>query len=108
MIFGERQKAVRSPIFSVDANRRRFAVTGAGMYQSAEAYAQEAAAVCELGFSAYKYRPARAGRGSSNGRAHAPRSVGICLDAHGWWRMGDKSYSSATIDSLARAIAPVA
>ena len=44
MIFGERQIAVRSPIFSTQT---AFAVTGAGMYQSAEAYAQEAAAVCK-------------------------------------------------------------
>ena len=27
--------------------------------------------------------------------------VGLCLDAHAWWRMGDKSYSSAIVDFLA-------
>ena len=68
------------------------------MYQSAEAYAQEAAAVCELGLR--RHRPPGPTRiiGRSSFALAGP-SVGICLDAHGWWRMGDKSYSSATIDS---------
>ncbi len=82
----------------------------AGMYQSAESYAQEAAAVCELGFSAYKYRPAL-GPDEDHRTVELMRQalgphVSICLDAHGWWRMGDKSYSPATIESLARDISP--
>lgn len=82
----------------------------AGMYQNAESYAEEAAAVCELGFSAYKYRPAL---GPSEDlrtvelmRQAVGPEVGLCLDAHGWWRMGDKSYDASTIESLARDIAP--
>jgi L-alanine-DL-glutamate epimerase-like enolase superfamily enzyme len=82
----------------------------AGMYQSAEAYAEEAAAVCELGFSAYKYRPALGPdedlRTVELMRQALGSGVGICLDAHGWWRMGDKSYDPSTIETLARAIAP--
>ena len=31
--------------------------------------------------------------------------VGLCLDAHAWWRMGDASYSSAIVEFLAEAIA---
>ncbi|MBT3636689.1 MAG: mandelate racemase/muconate lactonizing enzyme family protein [Opitutae bacterium] len=82
----------------------------AGMYQSAESYAQEAASVCELGFSAYKYRPAL-GPGEDLRTVELMRQavgpdVGLCLDAHGWWRMGDKSYDASTIETLARDIAP--
>jgi L-alanine-DL-glutamate epimerase-like enolase superfamily enzyme len=33
-------------------------------------------------------------------------NIGICLDAHGWWRMGDNSYAPSTIEEIARAIAP--
>jgi L-alanine-DL-glutamate epimerase-like enolase superfamily enzyme len=82
----------------------------AGMYQSAESYAEEAAAVCELGFSAYKYRPALGPvedlRTVELMRHAVGSDVGLCLDAHGWWRMGDKSYDAFTIETLAREIAP--
>ena len=82
----------------------------AGMYQSAEAYAEEAAAVCELGFSAYKYRPALGPdedlRTVELMRQAVGPEVGLCLDAHGWWRMGDKSYDALTIEKLAREVAP--
>jgi len=80
------------------------------MYQSAEAYAEEAAAVCELGFSAYKYRPALGPaedlRTVELMRQAVGPEVGLCLDAHGWWRMGDKSYDAPTIEKLAREVAP--
>ena len=82
----------------------------AGMYQSAESYAHEAAAVCELGFSAYKYRPALGPaedlRTVELMREAVGPEVGLCLDAHGWWRMGDKSYDASTIETLAHDIAP--
>ena len=58
----------------------------AGMYQSAELYAEEAVAVCELGFEAYKFRPAL---GSAEDlrtvelmRRAVGSDVGLCLDAH--------------------------
>ena len=80
----------------------------AGMYQTPEAYAEEAAAVCELGFQAYKYRPALGPvedlRTVELMREAVGSQVGLCLDAHAWWRMGDKSYSSAIVDFLAEAI----
>ena len=82
----------------------------AGMYQSAEAYAEEATAVCELGFSAYKYRPALGPdedlRTVELMRQAVGPEIGLCLDAHGWWRMGDKSYDGSTILKLAREVAP--
>ena len=80
----------------------------AGMYQSAEGYAEEAAAVCELGFEAYKFRPALGPaedlRTVELMRAAVGSDVGLCLDAHAWWRMGDASYSSSIVEFLAEAI----
>ena len=81
----------------------------AGMYQTAEKYAEEAAAVCELGFEAYKYRPALGPaedlRTVELMREAVTSEVGLCLDAHAWWRMGDRTYSSAIVEFLAEAIA---
>ncbi len=78
----------------------------AGMYQSAEAYAAEAAAVCEQGFEAYKYRPALGPeedvRTVQLMREALGPEVGICMDAHAWWRMGHRSYGKKTIESIAR------
>ncbi|MEC8420260.1 MAG: mandelate racemase/muconate lactonizing enzyme family protein [Verrucomicrobiota bacterium] len=80
----------------------------AGMYQTAEKYAEEAAAVCELGFEAYKFRPALGPaedlRTVELMRAAVGSDVGLCLDAHAWWRMGDASYSSSIVEFLAEAI----
>ena len=81
----------------------------AGMYQTAEKYAEEAAAVCELGFEAYKYRPALGPaedlRTVELMREAVTSEVGLCLDAHAWWRMGDRTYSPAIVEFLAEAIA---
>ena len=82
----------------------------AGMYMPPEGYAEEAAAVQDLGFPAYKLRPA-AGPAGDLLIAEAVRRVtgtefGMMLDCHGWWRMGDRSYSPGTIEDLCRALAP--
>ncbi|MBI2194324.1 MAG: mandelate racemase/muconate lactonizing enzyme family protein [Planctomycetes bacterium] len=82
----------------------------AGMYQPPEGYAAEAAAVAALGFSAFKMRPAL---GPENDlrtvelmRQAAGPHLGLCVDAHAWWRMGDRSYTPARIEQLAREMAP--
>lgn len=80
----------------------------AGMYMSAEAYAEEAATVKNLGFSAYKMRP---GSGPDQDlytvecmrKATGP-DMGLMVDAHTWWRMGDKNYSTEIIHELAQAM----
>lgn len=80
-----------------------------GMYQPPESYAQEAADVQAMGFSAYKYRPALGPdedlRTVKLMREKCGPDFGIMIDAHSWWRMGDKSYSFDTIASLAKKIA---
>ena len=83
----------------------------AGMYMSPEGYAAEAVAVRELGFPAYKLRPAAGPEGDRRTvraiRDAAGPDFGIMLDCHGWWRMGDRSYSPDTIHQLCRDLAPL-
>ena len=77
----------------------------AGMYQSPESYAEEAHAIQELEFTAYKMRP---GLGPDQDvravelmrRATGPQ-FDLMVDAHTWWRMGDHSYSEQTVTELA-------
>jgi L-alanine-DL-glutamate epimerase-like enolase superfamily enzyme len=78
----------------------------AGMYMSSEAYAAEAAAIASLGFRAYKMRPAGGPEQDLETVRQMRHAVGpdfdLMVDAHTWWRMGDRSYSPATVEQLAR------
>ena len=81
----------------------------AGMYQSPESYAEEAAGIQALGFTAYKMRP---GLGPDDDvkavelmRKSTGPSFDLMVDAHTWWRMGDHSYSEQTVTDLAKAMA---
>lgn len=80
-----------------------------GMYQPPEGYAAEAAAVAELGFRAYKLR---VGGGPDDDvatvdavRAATGSDFGVMVDAHTWWRMGDRSYDAETVAELAQRFA---
>jgi L-alanine-DL-glutamate epimerase-like enolase superfamily enzyme len=81
----------------------------AGMYMSPEAYAAEAAAIADLGFRAYKMRPALGPVRDVETVALMRQAVGpdfdLMVDAHTWWRMGDRSYSLETVESLAHSMA---
>jgi len=77
----------------------------AGMYMTPEKYAEEAHAIAELGFRAYKMR---SGIGPEQDMETVRRmrdAVGpdfdLMVDAHTWWRMGDRNYVQGTIDKLA-------
>jgi L-alanine-DL-glutamate epimerase-like enolase superfamily enzyme len=63
-----------------------------------------------MGFPAYKYRPALGPeedlRTVQLMREATGPDFGIMIDAHSWWRMGDKSYSFDTVVQVARAVAP--
>src|SRR5258708_5380934 len=79
----------------------------AGMYMTPEGDAAEAAAVKAMGFPAYKMRPA-AGPDADVATVEAMRRAtgpadgfGLMVDAHSWWRMGDKSYTPAMVADLA-------
>ncbi len=84
----------------------------AGMYMSPEAYADEAAGIQALGFPAYKYRPAlgpeRDLETLDRMRAKTGPSFGLMIDAHSWWRMGDRNYTPDTVAELARAMESLA
>lgn len=90
--------------------RDRIACYGsAGMYMAPEGYAAEAAMAEEMGFRAYKMRPA-AGPEADVKTVEAMREAtsltfGLMVDAHAWWRMGDRSYSEATVLEVAKGMA---
>ena len=91
--------------------RNRIKLYGsAGMYMSPEEYAEESAAIAAMGFTAYKMRPARGPEKDletiAKMREAVGPDVGLMIDAHAWWRMGDRSYSYETIEKLARDAAP--
>lgn len=81
----------------------------AGMYQSPEGYAEEAAMCQSLGFPAYKMRPAAGPDGDVEAvrqmRAATSSTFGLMVDAHAWWRMGDRSYSMDTVTATAERMA---
>jgi L-alanine-DL-glutamate epimerase-like enolase superfamily enzyme len=81
----------------------------AGMYMSPAGFAEEAAAIAEMGFTAYKMRPALGPDRDLETvvlmREAVGPDFGLMIDAHSWWRMGDKSYSPETVASLARSMA---
>ena len=101
-----------SPLSDLIGRRKRDRIKlygSAGMYMSPSRYAEEAAAIAGLGFTAYKMRPALGpGRDLETVRlmrkAVGP-DVGLMIDAHSWWRMGDRSYSLQTVTELAGQIA---
>jgi L-alanine-DL-glutamate epimerase-like enolase superfamily enzyme len=81
----------------------------AGMYMSPEKYAEEAAAVTELGFRAYKMRPGLGPEKDLETIRLMRKAVGpdfdLMIDAHTWWRMGDRSYGFSTVEQMARDMA---
>jgi len=90
--------------------RNRIKLYGsAGMYMSPARFAEEAAAIAGLGFTAYKMRPALGPDADLETvrlmREAVGPDVGLMIDAHSWWRMGDMSYSPETVAELAGAMA---
>jgi L-alanine-DL-glutamate epimerase-like enolase superfamily enzyme len=81
----------------------------AGMYMPPEQYAEEAAAIAELGFRAYKMRPALGPEEDLRTvrlmREATGASFDLMIDAHTWWRMGDKSYTREMVEHLAEQLA---
>jgi L-alanine-DL-glutamate epimerase-like enolase superfamily enzyme len=91
--------------------RERIKLYGsAGMYMSPARFAEEAAAIAAMGFTAYKMRPALGPEQDLETvrlmRAAVGSDVGLMIDAHSWWRMGNRSYSFETVTKLARQMEP--
>lgn len=100
------------PLSEIIGGRKRDRIKlygSAGMYMSPEGYAKEAAIIAQMGFSAYKMRPALGPENDLRAvelmRKTVGPDAGLMIDAHSWWRMGDKSYSAETVTDLAREIA---
>ncbi len=101
-----------APLSELTGGRRRDRIKcygSAGMYMSPEGYAEEAAAIAAMGFPAYKMRPAAGPEKDletlAKMRAAVGPEVGLMIDAHGWWRMGDRSYGLQGIQQLAQQMA---
>jgi L-alanine-DL-glutamate epimerase-like enolase superfamily enzyme len=80
----------------------------AGMYMSPEKYAEEAEAIMLMGFKGYKMRPALGPeedlRTVELMRKACGEDMAIMIDAHTWWRMGNKSYTPETISGLSESM----
>lgn len=89
---------------AVDEEDRRLPLyASAGMYMDPEDYAEQAAALADLDFSGYKYRP---GIGVEADRRTADlltERVGdrmaVMADAHTWWKLGE-DYGREAVRSL--------
>ncbi len=104
-------KAYGAPVSELVGGRVRGSIllyASAGMYQPPEGYAAEAAGLKELGYRAYKMRPALGPDDDIKTIRLMREAVGegmdLMVDAHSWWRMGDRSYSAETVASLAAAM----
>ena len=101
-------KAYGVPVSELVGGRVRGSIllyASAGMYQPLEGYAAEAAGVEDMGYRAYKMRPALGPDDDMNTIRLMREAVGegmdLMVDAHSWWRMGDRSYSPETVQRLA-------
>ncbi len=108
-------KAYGAPVSELVGGRLRETIrlyASAGMYQPPEAYAAEAAGVQELGYQAYKMRPALGPdddlRTVRLMREACGDGMDLMVDAHSWWRMGDRNYSAEAVDKLAAAMSEYA
>ncbi|MCX6623981.1 MAG: mandelate racemase/muconate lactonizing enzyme family protein [Acidobacteria bacterium] len=75
----------------------------AGLYMPAGRYAEEAAAISNLGFRAYKMRPGLSPEQGLEMVRQVRQAVGpdfdLMVDAHTWWHRGDGNYP---FDQIAR------
>ena len=76
----------------------------AGMYMEPEGYADQAVALQKMGFSAYKYRPGLGPEKDKRTIRLIHEAVGedmdIMIDAHTWWKLGERSYGFDDIVAL--------
>jgi L-alanine-DL-glutamate epimerase-like enolase superfamily enzyme len=104
-------KAMGLPVSELIGGRVRDRIrlyASAGMYMPPEGYAAEAVAAREAGFRGYKMRPALGPDKDLKTvqlmRQAAP-DLDLMVDAHTWWRMGDRSYGLWTVEQLAEEMA---
>jgi L-alanine-DL-glutamate epimerase-like enolase superfamily enzyme len=80
-----------------------------GIYMPPEAYTAEASAVAELGFRAYRIRPALGPEQDLETVRRIREALGsdfdLMVDARTWWQMGARNYSLETVEQLAQSMA---
>ncbi len=100
-------KAMGLPVSEMIGGRVRDRIRlygSAGMYMPPEGYAAEAAAIRAAGFRAYKMRPAGGPETDLKTVELLRRTLpdlDLMVDAHTWWRMGDRGYSEWEVEQLA-------
>ena len=101
-------KAKGVPVSELIGGRQRDRIRlygSAGMYMTPEKYAEEAQAISQLGFRAYKMRAGIGPEKDLDTVRQMREAVGpdfdLMIDAHAWWGMGERNYAQSTIDKLA-------
>lgn len=76
----------------------------AGMYMDPEGYAEQASVIAVRGFDAYKYRPAGPPEEDIETVRRIRERLGdemkIMIDAHTWWKLGERSYDFQQVERL--------
>ncbi len=105
-------KALGLPVSELIGGRVRDRIHlygSAGMYMTPEKYAEEAVAIGALGFRAYKMRSGIGPDQDVETVRRMREAVGpdfdLMVDAHTWWRMGDRNYIRSTVESIAEQLA---
>lgn len=105
-------KALGLPVSELIGGRVRERIRlygSAGMYMAPEQYAAEAKAIAGLGFRAYKMRPGIGPEQDVETVRQMREAVGpdfdLMVDAHTWWRMGDRNYLRETVIDIAEKMA---
>lgn len=102
-------KSLGIPVSELLGGRVRDHITlygSAGMYMRPHQYAEEAAAIADMGFRAYKMRSGIGPDQDLEAVRLMREAVGpdfdLMVDAHTWWRMGDHSYGPNEVRRMAR------
>ncbi|WP_435178483.1 mandelate racemase/muconate lactonizing enzyme family protein [Halorussus sp. AFM4] len=102
-------KRLGAPVYALLADREvdpdpLELYASAGMYMEPEGYAEQARVLRDRGFGAYKYRPGLGVEADERTLRLVREAVGddmdVMVDAHTWWKLGDRSYGFEQVVEL--------